>query len=288
MKAELLQTFVAGARAVPVLARRADGALVTGGLDGHLRRWDTTHWIELSAIDAHGRGVRDLDLDPSPDGLMISVGGDRTLRAWRQRDGRALFAISRRLAGRLGPGGVAAITSRGRVCVHDRSAGGELHRLPRLDERVLCIGWSPDGEAILAGSAGAVHRVRVDDGAEQFRQPFGGGPITALDVGPGDVGFVAIAADARLGCWGLDGRSRWAIDANGAQPEQVRISPDGRWVAASMAYQLQVRDTADGRLACEIKCRIKGLFGLAWSADCGRLMCSAADGRVRVWSLEGG
>lgn len=288
MKAELLQTFVAGARSVPVLATRADGSLMTGGLDGHLRRWDTTHWIELSALDAHGRGVRDLDLDPSVEGLMASVGGDRTLRVWRQRDGRPLFAASRRASARLSPAGVAAVSSRGRICMHSRAPGGEERRLPRLDDRVTCVGWTPDARSLLAGSTGAVYRLRVDDGAEEFRRPFGAGPVTALDVGPEGQGFVAVAPDATIGRWSVDGDLRWQVEPDGAQPVSVRISPDGRWVAQSMAYLVQIRDLSDGRLACEIKYRLKGVFGLAWSADSTRVMSSGADGRVRVWALTPG
>lgn len=287
MKAELLHTFVADARNAPVIVRLADGSVLTGGFDGHLRRWDTTHWIELEAVDAHGRGVRDLDARAA-DGAApwLSVGGDRTLRAWR--DGRALYAISRRVGVRVGPDDrLAAISSRGRVCIHALQTGQELTRLPTVEPRAHCIGWSPDGRAILAGGDGVVHRLEIADEALSASLPVGAGPVADLDVAPGDAGFAAVAADSTVAAWDPAGAPRWQVAADGAVPHALRFSPDGSSLALSLAYMIQIRRVADGALQCEIKSRIKGLFGLAWSADGRRVMCGAADGRVRVWALEG-
>lgn len=279
MRAELLHTFVADPRSATVVEILDDGALMTGGGDGHLRRWDATHWIELAEIDAHGKGVRDLCLAGD---RALSAGGDRTLRAWRIADGKPLYAISRRIAARAGDGFVAAISSRGRICLHDLATGAETLRLPRLDERVDCLAIAPGGGGLVAGASDGPWRVSLDGRAIE-RCPGDLGAIRAIDAD--DRGAWAVDERAAVACWSADGDLRWRVEADGALPGAVRVSPDGGRIALSMAYLIQVRDTADGRLCGEIKTRLKGMFGLAWSADGRRLACAAADGRVRVWTI---
>jgi len=278
VKAELLHTFVADPRSVPVVGRLPDGGIVTGGADGFLRRWDPAHWIALSAVDAHGRGVRDLHVT---DAQIISVGGDRSLRAWDAVEGRPLFAVTRRVAARIGPGVIAAISSRGRVCLHDPETGALVRRLPRLDCRVICLAFDPDGAGVVVGAEDGVHRLPLDGRAPA--RWAASGLVRAMDAGPDAI--CAIGDDAQVVAFDPSGRARWQVDGDGAVPRAVALSPDGRRVALSMAYQIQIRDMADGRVRCEIKSRLKGLFGLAWSADGQRVCCGAADGRVRVWAI---
>lgn len=280
VKSELLHTFVADRRLVSAIERLPDGSLVTGGADGHLRRWDPTHWIELSAVDAHGRGVRALHVG---EGGIVSVGGDRALRVWDAVEGRPRFAVSRRVAGRLEGGRLLGNSSRGRICLHDPQSGALEGRLPRLDDRVTCFALAPDGDGVLGGSADGLFFLPLDGGAPCRWS--GLGPLQAIDAD--GRGACSVGEDGQICGWSGNGERRWLTRAEGAVPHALRLSPDGQRVALSMAYQVEIRDMADGRLVGSIKSRLKGLFGLAWSAAGDRLYCAAADGRVRVWTLEG-
>ena len=278
MKTELLHTFVADPRSVPAIARLPDGTLITGGSDGHLRRWDPAHWIELAAVDAHGKGVRALHVGA---GRIVSVGGDRTLRVWAGVGGHPLFAASRRIGGLSTDRWIVGNSSRGRVCLHDPETGELKRRLPRLDDDVRCITAVPD--AVIAGGVDGVYRL-----------PLTGGPVgrwsqsaPVIAVHADGHGVCAVHADGRVAAWSVDGHERWAVQADGAVPQAIRTSPDGQRIAVSMAYQIQLLDRTDGRTLGTIKSRLKGLFGLVWSADGERLYCGAADGRVRVWGLGG-
>lgn len=277
MKTELLHTFVADPRSVPAVDRLPDGTIVTGGGDGHLRRWDPAHWIELSSVDAHGRGVRALRVTG---GRIASVGGDRSLRVWSAVQGRPLYTVARRVSGQLGGGYLVGNSSRGRICVHDAESGELIRRLPRLDDDIRC--FTIVGDAAVAGAADGLVRLPLAGGrTHRWART---APVLAID-GDAD-GVCAVTEDARIGAWSNGGECAWQTDADGALPQAIRISPDGERVAVSMAYQVRILDRRSGRASGTIKSRLKGLFGLAWSADGGRLYCGAADGRVRVWSVE--
>jgi len=286
VKAELMHTFEADERAVTAV-RFVDGgrAILTGGGSGHLRRWDTTHWIGLSTVDAHDKAIRSIAVAGES---IITTGADRVVRTWRSHDGRALYALQRRVIAEVDPQQryLAAITSRGRVCLHALDTGAEQSRMRTLDHRPMALAWTPGGSALLVGGEGSIHRLHPFSGERVGLHEGPPGVVMHLDFGGDDAGFAAICDTGALSLWSTTGQLRHQIDTEGAAPGGLCYSPDGGLIAISLAYQVQIRETDSGRLLTRIKSVIKGMFGVDWSADGQRLACGSADGRVRVWHIE--
>lgn len=287
MKAELIHTFEADRRSVTAV-RYVDGGrvIVTGGFDGHVRRWDTTHWIRLAEVDAHGRGVTGVDVDLERD-LLVTSGADKAVRAWALRDGRALYTVHRRTIARLDPTGqhLATITPRGRGVLHALETGAEVVKLPLTESRLRVLAWTPGGSALIGGGDGVLYRFHAFSGEVVAVHPTGTGPVVDVGFAPGDGGFATVSTDGRLTLWTTAGQPRVEVGTGGASPGELRFRPDGKAVAVSLAYQVQIRSTADGRPIARIRSVIKGMFGLDWSPDGRHLACAAADGRVRVWAI---
>ena len=63
---------------------------------------------------------------------------------------------------------------------------------------------------------------------------------------------------------------------------QLAVAPKGDVVSVGADHVIQTFSLKDGKLVGRIEVPVKGVYGLAISAD-GRYLANAADGKVRVW-----
>jgi WD40 repeat protein len=66
---------------------------------------------------------------------------------------------------------------------------------------------------------------------------------------------------------------------------QLAFGPDGRTVAVGVDGAVLRLSAPDGELLGRYEVPVKGVYGVAISADGRHLACAAADGRVRVWEI---
>jgi WD40 repeat protein len=83
-------TYAGHSRAVVAVQFVSDRVVVSGGLDGTLRVWDSSTGKTIRSLRNHTSVIRDLDLRPKTVGLpmLASAGRDRTVRLWQPTIGR--------------------------------------------------------------------------------------------------------------------------------------------------------------------------------------------------------
>lgn len=288
MRVDQIHTFEADRRQTAELRFVDAGAtLITGGGDGCLRWWDTTHWIRRFEIDAHDGGIASVSLDREGR-TLVSAGRDKVVRVWALPERQARYALQRRTVGRIAPDGrhLVTVNRNGRLSLHAVSTGETVLRLASLNHGAGPVTWTPGSSALLLGGDRTIARVHPYSGQVLARHDGHRGSVQAIGFAPDGRRFASVGGAGVLAVWSLDGRLLRRIETGGATPGAVAISPDGELAAISLAYQVQLRRLDDGVLRARIKCGIKGMRGLDWSPDGTRLACAAADGKVRVWRLD--
>lgn len=288
MQLELLHTFEADERHTHALCFIDNGRLLlSGGLGGLVQVWDTEHWLRVRAFDAHDKATIAITIDPEGDWLL-TVGADENVRLWSLNDHLARFTLHKRRAASISPDGrhLAVLDVEGRLTLHALLTGDEMQRMPDIDAGALCMAWTPMGSGLLAGGDGVIHRFHPYSGQLVARHEADTGRIMAMAFSSPERGFLTVDEQGRLLMWSTAGRMRQVVDTEGARPGVMRVSPDGERVALSLAYQVQVRSTEDGRLIAQHKTSIKGMSDVAWMPDGEAIACAGSDGKVRVLRLR--
>jgi WD40 repeat protein/transcriptional regulator with XRE-family HTH domain len=243
----------------------------------------------------------------SPDGkLLVSVGGDGTMRRWDPATGRPVGQPIRASA-RNGVSGVAFSPSGtllasaggdGMVRRWDPATGRPVGQPIRASARngVRGVAFSPHGR--LLASAGA-------DGTVQLWDPVTGrrvrGPLQTGSGPAGGVSGVAFSPDGRqLASAGADGIVLLWDSATGHRVRRplrtgsgplggvlgVAFSPDGTLLASGCGDgTVRLWDPATGRLLATLQTgsgAAGGVSAVAFSRD-GKLLASAGGGTVRLW-----
>lgn len=107
-------------------------------------------------------------------------------------------------------------------------------------------------------------------------------------AGHGDVVYVGDASDGgRIRLFGRDGRARGIFTKTGFRPDQLCVSPDGRWLYVSNLGQGVARyATADGRGGLYIKDPRAGMRGLAFGGDGFLYVGCRGDQAIRVFDVS--
>ena len=201
--------------------------LFTGGLDGTITELSLETLAPAAAVDSHGGAVWALALQP---GGPVAPGEPRRLAAACDDGSVRLFSVEH--------GGGSGTTTFARA-------------LPRVEGRMLCLAWHPNGDALAcAGSDGCIHVWSTSSGRELLR-------VDAAETdGP-------------------------------ATPEpcvwDVLVLPDGTLVSADSSGAVAFWDGAHGTLLARFRQHRADALRLAASPDGNTVFSAGVDGQLAVY-----
>jgi WD40 repeat protein len=248
------------------VAFRPDGKFVlSAGADRVLKLWKLADGSTRdSAQDFRGHTDWVSSVSFSRDGYYIaSASVDRTVKVWEvtsremqtsPEHSGAVLAVTVSPDGKLIASGGGDHTIR----LWDRATGAEVGTLAGHDEAVLALAFTPDGKTLVSsGSGHNVKRWDVSAGKE-------------LPMQPGhQLNLVSMPNVARV----------------------VRVSSDGKrlllWVEGNERFtSIRVIDLADGKALVSDRDNGRTVTAVAFTADGKHAAVGAADGTVRLYSLE--
>jgi WD40 repeat protein len=260
--------------------------LLSAGQDAAIRIWSVPKFAPAGVITGHANSVNTLAWAPGGKRFATSS-TDGTVRVWAFPKGEALHTFEKQTGGVYSPDGLHLLTisPKGRLSVWDTKRYAEVAVWPAPDTRVTSITFTADGQTVLAGGTGPIHRLRFPGG-----EPLG--PLTghktfvmSLRRSPDGQLLASTGYDGNLRLWST---ANWETvrtsPLKAAGIFQVAWSPAGDTVAVSVDNAVLLFDAAAGTLRERLGVPVKGVYGLAFSPDGHFLANAAADGRLRIWT----
>jgi len=273
--------------------------------DRTLKIWDAATGAELCTYSAHKGGGRAVAWSPDSS-RVFSAGMDGRLKAWPSAaapEARilqagpgsvlriAFSADGKQIASSGGQGENAPATGKATgdiVRVWDVETGSQLLSLAEHTDAVLSLAWSPDGKYIASG--GEDRTICVWDSASGRRRLLLDkldGIVQSIAFSP-DSALLGVAAGDTATLWTLaDGkmlRGLWHNDS----PVTIAFSPDGQWVATSMARgEIRIWDVESGGEDQAISAG-PGLNGAWFSPDSRTIASAHSNGTIALWEVSTG
>ncbi len=265
-----------------------DQELISGGFGGQARIW-TLDGRPAGELAGHEQSVNVVRI--SADGeTAITASSDKTVRVWDlpTRSERGILGRHRRqilsldldaARGRAWSGG-----HDGRLIAWDLERGDAIVELD-LGTSVTALAVRASDGAVLAGTAGGGIAIVDPDGALLTRL---GDPAAVIGSASWAADGSFLIASTRDGStiWAADGWEavRTLVGGSGSMLP-VALSPDGSRIALGWDNHLGLWSADESAPAVTVDGLPKGVYGLSFSHDGRHLAMSAADGRVRLWSV---
>lgn len=263
--------------------------LVSVGMDALIRTWRVPEFTPAATITGHQKSVNSVAF--ARDGARFATcSTDGTVRIWSFPEGRQLHLLEGHRLPRWSPDGrlLTTISTRSRITHWDATTYQRLEELPSIDRRIICFEYAPDERQLLVGGTGTIHRVRLHDGATVDTMAGHGVAVMSLAVSPDRSLLASTGAEGTLRLWDT---ASWQvvreIPLHTGGILALAWDPDGSQVAVAGDHVVQMVAVREGDPIVRLEVAIKGLYGITFSSD-GRWLANAgADGRVRVWDLDG-
>jgi WD40 repeat protein len=285
MAAEVAVIDAHGRHAQAVHFTRDGKLLVSAGQDACVRLWSVPGFTPAGTLEGHKNCVNSLSF--TADERLLATGStDGSVRIWSLPEGRCLHTLDKQVRGEFAPAGdrLATISARGQVLLWAAQSGDQLSSIPALDKRTIAVAFSPDGNSLLIGGTGPIHRVSVADGSKVGELAGHKVVVICVQVSPDGRWLASTGADGYLRLWST---SDWT-EARSVKLERtgvlhIAFAPRSDVVAVTADYLIQEYAVKDGRVTDRIEVPLKGVYGVAISPDGKYLANAAADGRIRVW-----
>ena len=232
-----------------------DRRIVTGALHSPAKVWDadTGELVHTYEGDATVFAV-------SPDGRRLVTGGsDGAVRLWELGESRLIreFAAAQK---------------------------GPARRL-----KVMCVAFSHDGSALVAGKADRKAYVwDVNTGEERVRVAGHSGPVLSCSFN-GDSSRLLTAGGTQRIWDSRTGESIFEIGSPGYRAQAAYSSDHSAIVTYSVSSPIvQVWEAATGKLAMELDTSAGGVNDVHYSADGKRIVVATTNGSAQLWQAESG
>ncbi len=231
-----------------------DSAVLSGSMDGTIRRWSVTSGAPLHRLTAHEAGVYTVRLHKAS-GLVASGGRDMAVRLWR----------------------LPSLTSAGVLRGHTGT--------------VTRVGVSPDGK--LLASCSRDRTVRLWDAASrrQLRVLRGHADMTHDAVFSPDGKVLATASrDWKVMLWDpRSGRRLRTLTAHDQPVRGLAFSPDGEQLAsAGEDGRALLWDVASGKHRALERKAPGRIYTVDFSPDGEHVAGACSNGTARIWPVAGG
>jgi len=228
--------------------------IITAGVDGKARIWDTASGKLLAVLAGHTAAVRSAAF--SPDGLRaVTASLDRTAKVWEAAAGKLVATLSGH------------------------------------SDTVASAVYSRDGQRILTAGHDATARLWDAASGEPLAVLTGhSSPVSGASFSPDGLRVLTASGDQTARLWDAATGRPVAILAGHTRPlMSAAFSPDGRRIAtASLDDTARVWDAATGAPIATLSEHAGPVVGAAFSHDGRRVVTSGADRTARVWEPDSG
>lgn len=291
MKASEVATIDAhGRHAQAVYFTKDNKTLVSAGQDACVRLWSIPEFQAKGSIEGHKKSVNSLSFT-SDERLLATGSTDRTVRVWSFPEGKCRHTLDNQMTAVFSQKGdrLATISFKGEIGLWEGSSGHQLASLSELDRRPTSITFTRDGSTLLVGGMGPIHQVAVAAGNKTSELKGHQSVVTCLRVSPDGKWLASTGADGYLRIWSTaDWSEAQTVKIEGSGVFQIAFSPGSDSITVSADFVIRSYAVKDGKLLERIQVPLKGLYGVAISADGKYLANAAADGRIRVWERGSG
>jgi WD40 repeat protein len=274
-----------------VAVSRDDRRLVTAGVDGFLKVWDTATGACVTNLAGFGKMLHATSF--SPDGQTLASGGrDFLVTLWDWPSGK----IRRRLIGHRNAIRTLAFSADGR---HLASAGEDAQiriwrvdegtEVARLDEdmSIETVSFSADGRWLAAAGTDAnLHLWDVDRRTKKLIAPQLS-HIKAVAFAPTGPVVAAAGYDGLTELWDVARGESLGPLGSGAPVVALSFSYDGQWLAAAGADAgIHLWNIPSRQPVRQLRGHTGEVNALAYSHDGTWLASASHDGSAYIWDLQ--
>lgn len=251
--ADKLVMLVGHNHAVKKLAWSPSGRLISGDSDGNVFVWDPTKKSDLHHFKAGFGFIRSLETFDGAKRYVVTVNSGVIIGSIAT--GRQIEKMS-------------------------EQSGGAFN---------YCAATTPDGKTVSV----------IVNGPTIVHYSSNSGKATGVVSPPSPASSICYTQDGRMIAGASSGREVWVFEPGKSKPsftiplsvgrcEDIRVSPDGRWLAAIGSYSAQVLQIKAGADPQKLEVGDKNLEALAWSADSEFVITAGAGGLVQFWERRSG